>query len=76
MPLDATTAALTEEVQHAREAIIDYAKTAPQDWWDPYELKLRARNGWSSGAMTLAMNDLIDEGVLEVGERLLVRLRN
>lgn len=76
MPLDATTAALTGEIAAARTALTEHARTRPGEWWDPYELKAEARNGWTSGAMTLALNDLIDDGTFEVGDQLRVRPRD
>ena len=62
--LDPTAAALAEEVAAAREALIDLCRRSPERSWPAYELKRAARNGWSAGAMTLALNRLLSEGVL------------
>jgi hypothetical protein len=75
MPLDATFAALTKEIAAAREAMLAVAGERPKDWWNPYELKTTARNGWSAGAMSLALDALVESGALEVGPDLRVRVR-
>jgi hypothetical protein len=62
--LDPTAAALAEEVAAAREALVDLCMSSPERSWPAYELKRAARNGWSAGAMTLALNRLLSEGVL------------
>ena len=62
---DSTTAHLSKEVAAAREALIAQVATDPDHWWSAYDLKVAVRNGWTSGAMSLALNQLVDEGVLE-----------
>jgi hypothetical protein len=74
MAVDQADKAVEEEVQAARAAILDVIRTAPSEAWTAYELKTRARNGWSSGAMGIALRELIDEGVLTRGSDLRVRL--
>jgi hypothetical protein len=67
MALDATTAFLAGEISQAREALISKARTAPPGHcWPAWELKMRARNGWSDGAMNLALNRLIADGTFTV----------
>lgn len=74
MPTDATFAALADEIASARDALLELASEQPDRWWRPYELKVQARNGWSAGAMDLALEELIDAGALEVGQALRVRV--
>jgi len=66
MALDATTASLAREIAEARNALIAEARTAPAKWWPAWELKTHARNGWSDGAMNLALNRLIEDGTFVV----------
>jgi len=72
---DPTATALTEEIAAARVAIVDLCERDRERTWHAYELKARARNGWSAGAMNLAFNDLLDEGVFHL-EGDCVRLRS
>jgi hypothetical protein len=72
---DATRAALDAEVAAAERAILELAQTEPGVWWHPHVLRRRARNGWSSGAMGLALDELIDTGRFDVNARMCVRLR-
>lgn len=66
--LDATAATLSEEVEAAKTALIELCETNREEWWQAYDLKLSARNGWSDGAMNIALRDLIDSGKLEVNK--------
>lgn len=75
MPVDAIDDLLREEVARARDALIDVAYQDRERWWTAYELKRRARNGWSSGVMGLALRELLSEGHFERGPDLRVRLR-
>lgn len=63
MSPDATSERLAEEIEEAREALIERAKE--REWWRAYELKDRTRNGWSAGAMNIAFRRLIDAHVFE-----------
>jgi hypothetical protein len=63
--MDPTAALLAEEVGAARDALVDLCRRNPERTWPAYELKRTARNGWSAGAMTLALNHLLSEGVLQ-----------
>jgi hypothetical protein len=76
MTVDQTYIALTEQVAAAEKAIVAEAKKAAGEWWYPYDLRKQARNGWSAGAMGIAMDNLIARGVLEVNADLCVRLRD
>jgi hypothetical protein len=68
--LDATAATLSDEVSEARAALVELCNTDPDSWWQAYELKASARNGWSDGAMNLALSELIEGRELEVdGDR-------
>lgn len=66
MPVDATAAALAAEVGAARQALIDFVERESRDCWPAHELKARARNGWSAGAMSLALNRLLEDGTFEL----------
>lgn len=75
MSTDATTVALIEEIAAARAALLECATQQPDRWWDAFELKSMARNGWSAGAMGLALGELLDDGALELDVDLRVRAR-
>jgi hypothetical protein len=75
MSADATFTALAEEISAARAALIERASRSPDHWWDPFELKAVARNGWSAGAMNLALGELLDEGTFELDADLRVRTK-
>jgi hypothetical protein len=66
MSLDATTGSLAQEIAEARRALIAQAKTDPARRWPAWLLKSQARNGWSDGAMNLALNRLIEDGTFSV----------
>ncbi len=55
---------LTQEIVEASAALVDLCKSQPDRDWPAYELKTQARNGWSAGAMSMALSRLLDEGVL------------
>lgn len=74
MDRDATSQRLAGEIADAREALVANARQEPERWWFAYELKDNARNGWSAGAMDMALSRLIDTDVFELqGDR--IRLR-
>jgi hypothetical protein len=75
MSADATSTALIEEIAAARDALVEQANRSPSKWWDAFELKTMARNGWSAGAMGLALGELLDDGTFELGADLRVRAR-
>jgi hypothetical protein len=62
---DLPTTHLSQEVAAAREALVAYMEADASAWWSIYDLKIRVRNGWSPGAMSLALNELVDDGTLE-----------
>lgn len=66
MALDATTASFAREIEEARSALLSAVQADPGRRWRAWELKDTARNGWSDGAMNLALNRLIEDGTLEV----------
>ena len=77
MTVDATDQALEREIAAARDALLKTAVKLAADgaeWWTARELKERARNGWSSAAMGLALRQLVDDGTLEQGRDFRVRL--
>ena len=68
MTIDPAYEAVAGEVRKARKALIAEAKRHPrEEWLYPADLRARARNGWSSGAMGIALEALIEEDVFEVG---------
>jgi hypothetical protein len=76
MTVDATDRAITEEIEAARDQLVRVAETEsePDGWWTAQGLAVRARNGWSSAVVDLALRQLLDEGIFEQGPNLLVRL--
>jgi hypothetical protein len=72
---DPTFAALAAEVAAAEKALAETAAEDPHRWWYPYELRSSARNGWSAGAMGIAMDNLIARRILIVNADLRVRIR-
>lgn len=65
---------MVREIAEARQALVDCARQEPDRWWFAYELKDHARNGWSAGAMNMALRRLIKTGVFEAdGDQ--IRLR-
>jgi hypothetical protein len=73
---DRTDRTITEEIEAARDQLIHVAKTEsePDGWWTAQELAVRARNGWSSAVVDLALRQLLDEGIFEQSPNLQVRL--
>jgi hypothetical protein len=71
---DAAFASLTDEIVAARDALLELMQDQPERVWSAYELKTQAQNGWSGGAMTLALEGLIDDGAVEVLPDLRIRL--
>jgi hypothetical protein len=66
MATDATAASLGEEIAGARAALLAALESEPEQWRPAYELKGSVRNGWSDGAMNLALSRLISEGSIDV----------
>jgi|GEM_PF-2442920 len=63
---DPTATSLTKEIAAARDAIVALCQQDPDRTWHAFELKAQARNGWSAGAMTLALNRLLSEGTFQL----------
>jgi hypothetical protein len=62
---------MAREIAEAREALLECARREPDRWWFAYELKDFARNGWSAGAMNMALRRLIKTGAFETeGDRI------
>jgi hypothetical protein len=72
MSPDAPSQNLEREIEEAREALLEAAERLQGDDWSyAFELKDRARNGWSAGAMNIAFRRLINEKTFEVeGDRI------
>lgn len=74
MSLDVATAHLAKEIREAGDALLAKAGEHPERWRLAYELKDSARNGWSAGAMDIALNRLIDTGKFETrGDEVRIR---
>jgi hypothetical protein len=75
MAIDTTDQAITNEIADAKQALLALASEDQRDGWTARELLTRARNGWSSAVMGLALRSLLDDGRLEQGEDLRIRVR-
>jgi hypothetical protein len=75
MRADPEDVKIDEGIVAAKNALIELASSEPDKWWTAFELKARARNGWSSAVMGLAFRDLVSEEVFEQGPGLRVRIR-
>lgn len=73
--VDAIDRELDQEIARACDALIEVAREDPERWWTAHELKVRARNGWSSGVMGLALRELLSEGQFERRSDLRLRLQ-
>ena len=62
MTFDSVDRALEADVRAAKQKLVEVA--AERDYWTAFELKKRARNGWGSSTMGLALYALLDEGTL------------
>lgn len=74
MAIDATVAAAAAEVTEAEGALRDLVAEDPDRWQGAYELKARARNGWSAAAMSIALNRLLADGAFELSDGDQIRL--
>lgn len=63
---DVAFATLADEMVAARGALLELVNEDPKRWWQAYNLKTRARSDLSAGAVSLALNRLIDDGTLDV----------
>lgn len=75
MAIDPVDVTIDEEIVAAKNALIELASSEPEKWWTAFELKVRARNGWSSAVMGLALRELVSDEVFEQGSGLRVRIR-
>jgi hypothetical protein len=74
MKRDAASEKFASEIEDAHKALLDKVQEDPEREWFAYELKDRVRNGWSAGAMNMALTRLIDSGTFKLeGDR--IRLR-
>jgi hypothetical protein len=73
MAIDTTDEAIRSEIADAREALLSLAEERREKGWTARELLTRARTGWSSAVMGLALRGLLDDGKLEQGQDLRVR---
>jgi hypothetical protein len=75
MAIDTTDRVISEEIAEAGLALLSLAREQPSEGWTARELLTRARNGWSSAVMGLALRSLLDDGRLEQGQDLRIRPR-
>jgi hypothetical protein len=75
MAIDTTDQAISEEIVAAGKALLLLASEQAEEGWTARDLLTRARNGWSSAVMGLALRSLLDDGRLEQGEDLRIRPR-
>ncbi len=75
MAIDTTDQAISEEIVAAGQALLSLANEQAEEGWTARDLLTRARNGWSSAVMGLALRSLLDDGRLEQGEDLRIRPR-
>jgi hypothetical protein len=68
---------LTPEVQGAQEALMDTIEREPTKWWNARQLRDATRNGieWPGDILTFALTDLVNQGRLELGSDLQVRVK-
>ena len=66
---------LQENVVQAQEALLVEVKKQPRKWFDPQQLRDAARNGSGGDVMMFALTDLVNQGKLELGSDLRVRLQ-
>ena len=66
MTVDAISAELAAEIGRARNALIEKSREEPNHWWPAWELRAEVKNGWTNGATTLALSELLQEGAFEV----------
>jgi hypothetical protein len=62
MAVDQLERNLQADIAAAKAKLLNVA--AERESWTAFELKKRARNGWSSSTMGLALYELLDEGHL------------
>lgn len=72
---DVATEQLAQEIGEATRELLRLVAEEPDRPWPAYELKDRARNGWSAGATDIALNRLIDTGRFEIDGDL-IRIRH
>ena len=72
MPVDQLERDLQADIAAAKQKLLDVA--AEREAWTAFELKKRARNGWSGSTMGLALYALLDEHRLVRGDDQRIRL--
>lgn len=65
---------LQEKVAEAQSALLAKLEEHRGEWFDPDELRTAARNGSGGEVMMFALTDLVNQGKLELGADLRVRL--
>lgn len=65
---------LADEIEAARDVLVEAAAREPGRWWSARELRDAARNGWAPAAVMIALNRLVAEERFERDERFRVRL--
>jgi hypothetical protein len=75
MTVDAVDVALERDVAAAKKSLLAVSHAEPERWWTAFDLKTRARNGWTGSTMGLALYELLDEDCFERQSDLRLRAR-
>lgn len=74
MPEETALASLASEVDDARGALLDAARTKPGAWWHAEDLIHAAKGQWRDAVVMIALDELIGDSTLEADPRWKVRL--
>lgn len=68
---------LSGDIQGAQASLMQTIEQEPQRWWNARQLRAATRNGreWPGDILTFALTDLVNQGKLELGSDLQVRLK-
>jgi hypothetical protein len=64
---------LQRDVEQAKAALLREARERPE-WWDPRDLREKARDALSGDVMMYALTDLVNQGDLVLDEQLHVKI--
>jgi len=65
---------LRREVDDAKAALLRQARERPEQWWDPRDLREKAREARSGDIMMYALTDLVNQGELVIDDQLHVKV--
>jgi len=75
MPSDIAMDTLASEVEDARNALVEAAKTKPRSWWTADELRSASKGRWRGTVFMIALDELLSEKKFEANPRWRIRLR-